>query len=135
MEISGRRKIYFILSALIVISASFALGAAFGYNQRPEIERVLGVINTSEPIPDTIDFSPFWKGWRIVGEKYGLPEEIDLQKMVWGAINGLLSSLDDPYTVFFTPAEKELFEFELRGNFEGVGWKLSQKMGYLTLLF
>ena len=58
MEISGRRKIYFILSALIVISASFALGAAFGYNQRPEIERVLGVINKSEPIPDTIDFAP-----------------------------------------------------------------------------
>ncbi|KKT61734.1 MAG: Carboxy-terminal-processing protease [Candidatus Giovannonibacteria bacterium GW2011_GWB1_45_9b] len=134
MEISGRRKIYFILSALIVISASFALGAAFGYNQRPEIERVLGVINKSEPIPDTIDFSPFWKVWRIVGEKYGLPEEIDRQKMVWGAINGLLSSLDDPYTVFFPPAEKELFESEIRGNFEGVGMEIALKDGVLTVI-
>ncbi len=134
MEISGRRKIYFILSALIVISASFALGAAFGYSERPEIERVLGVANKSEPIPDTIDFSPFWKVWRIVGEKYGLPEEIDRQKMVWGAINGLLSPLDDPYTVFFPPAEKELFESEVRGNFEGVGMEIAIKNGILTVI-
>ena len=54
--------------------------------------------------------------------------------MVWGAINGLLSSLDDPYTVFFPPAEKELFESEIRGNFEGVGMEIALKDGVLTVI-
>ena len=137
MEMSGRKKIYFILTALIIIGASFAVGAAFGYNQRPEIERVFGVANKSTPAGEEIDFSPFWKVWRVVGEKYGLPEEIDQkmrQKMVWGAINGLLTPLDDPYTVFFPPAEKELFESEVRGNFEGVGMEIAIKDGILTVV-
>lgn len=134
MEMSGKKKIIFIISALIIISVTFVFGATFGYNQRPEIERVLGVANKSEPIGETVDFSPFWKVWRVVGEKYGLPEEIDRQKMVWGAINGLLTPLNDPYTVFFPPAEKEIFESEVKGNFEGVGMEVAIKDGILTVV-
>ena len=54
--------------------------------------------------------------------------------MVWGAINGLLDSLDDPYTVFFPPEEKKIFDSEVRGNFEGVGMEIDIKKGVLTVV-
>lgn len=134
MEMSGKRKLFFIVASLLIIGASFTLGAAFGYSRRPEVEKIFGVINKTEPITETVDFSPFWKVWRLVDEKYGLPEDIDRQEMVWGAINGLLKPLDDPYTVFFPPVEKELFESEVRGNFQGVGMEVALRNDVLTVV-
>ncbi len=134
MEISGKKKVFFIIAAFLAIGAAFALGAFFGYSQRPEVEKILGILNKEEPLSQTVDFAPFWKAWRLVEEKYAAPEEIHRQEMVWGAIQGLLKSLDDPYTVFFPPEEKKLFESEVRGNFEGVGMEIAVKKGILTVV-
>ncbi|HBT81224.1 hypothetical protein A2757_01995 [Candidatus Giovannonibacteria bacterium RIFCSPHIGHO2_01_FULL_48_47] len=135
MEISGKKKVFFIIAAFLAIGAAFAGGAFFGYSQRPEVEKILGILNKEEPaVGQTVDFSPFWKAWRLVEEKYAAPEEIRRQEMVWGAIQGLLKSLDDPYTVFFPPEEKKLFESEVRGNFEGVGMEIAVKKGILTVV-
>ena len=41
--------------------------------------------------------------------------------MIYGAISGMVDSLDDPYTVFFTPKEATDFNEELSGHYEGVG--------------
>lgn len=134
MEISGKKKVFFIIAAFLAIGAAFAVGAFFGYSQRPEVEKILGILNKEEPLSQSVDFAPFWKAWRLVEEKYAAPEEIHRQEMVWGAIQGLLKSLDDPYTVFFPPEEKKLFESEVRGNFEGVGMEIAVKKGILTVV-
>lgn len=134
MEQMPRRKVFFIIASLVIIFASFALGAVFGYSQRPEVAMILGVLNKEEPVRESVDFSPFWKAWNIIEEKYASPEDIQRQEMVWGAIQGLLKSLGDPYTVFFSPEEKKIFESEVRGNFEGVGMEIAIKNGALTVV-
>lgn len=134
MEKDKKRKVFFIIASLLLSAAAFVTGALFGYSQRPEVEKIFGILNPEEPMVETVDFSPFWKAWRIVEEKYAAPEEVKRQEMVWGAIGGLLKSLDDPYTVFFPPEEKKLFESEVRGNFEGVGMEISIKKGILTVV-
>ncbi|OGF95255.1 hypothetical protein A2433_01520 [Candidatus Giovannonibacteria bacterium RIFOXYC1_FULL_48_8] len=75
MEISGKKKVFFIIAAFLAIGAAFAGGAFFGYSQRPEVEKILGILNKEEPaVGQTVDFSPFWKAWRLVEEKYAAPE-------------------------------------------------------------
>ena len=44
---------------------------------------------------------------------------------MYGAINGLLSSLQDPYTSFFPPKENTEFKTQLAGEFSGIGAELS----------
>jgi carboxyl-terminal processing protease len=134
MEKQKSKKIFFIMAAAVIIVATFLLGAIFGYNQRPEVERVLSIFNKETEKPPEVDLSPFWKAWRIIEEKYAAPDGIDRQKMLWGAIQGALSSLDDPYTVFFPPEEKKFFESEVRGNFEGVGMEIGIRKGILTVV-
>jgi len=134
METSGSKKLVYVVVALIIIGASFSLGAVFGYNQSPRIGELLGISNQSDVIAEKVDFSPFWQVWRLVEDKYAIPENIKRQEMVWGAINGLLDSLDDPYTVFFPPEEKKIFDSEVRGNFEGVGMEIDIKKGVLTVV-
>ena len=134
MEMSGSKKKFLVIFALVLIASSFSLGAAFGYYQKNGIEEVLGISNQQEPITETVDFSTFWAVWRKVEEEYAITENINRQEMVWGAINGMLGSLDDPYTVFFPPEEKKMFESEVKGSFEGVGMEIANKEGILTVI-
>ncbi|OIO45280.1 peptidase S41 [bacterium (Candidatus Gribaldobacteria) CG23_combo_of_CG06-09_8_20_14_all_37_87_8] len=67
------------------------------------------------------DFSIFWEAWRKLEQNYLKRSELDYQKMIYGAISGMVDSLDDPYTVFFTPKEATDFNEELSGHYEGVG--------------
>ena len=61
-------------------------------------------------------------------------EEITDQDKVWGAIKGLADSLGDPYTTFFPPVESEIFESDVRGNFEGVGMEIKLEEEKVRLL-
>jgi len=69
-----------------------------------------------------------------VEEKYAGTDDINRQKMVWGAIQGALASLGDPYTTFFPPEEKKLFESEIKGSFGGVGMEIGLRKGILTVI-
>ena len=134
MEIKPQKKALFILVSVIVIAASFVFGAFFGYSNRPGIEKIAGLSNKEAGKTADVDFAPFWKAWGIIQEKYVASDKIDQQKMVWGAIQGALNSLGDPYTMFFPPEEKKLFDSEIKGNFEGVGMEIGVRKGILTVI-
>lgn len=130
------RTAFFLLFAIGLLGASFFLGAYTGYHGRPEIEKVIGVLN-HEPnivIQQEVDFASFWKAWNALEEKFTSNDGFDRQQMIWGAIAGMARSLDDPYTVFFPPAEKKIFEEDIRGDFGGVGMEIGIRKGKLTVI-
>lgn len=51
----------------------------------------------------------------------------DDKKLTYGAIRGMLASLDDPYTRFLDPAEYEEFSTDTSGHFDGIGAVLESK--------
>src|SRR3989344_2049075 len=122
MENFSKTKNFFATVLLIV--ASFVFGIYIGFNNRPEIEKVTGIANKDTQVATEVDFSPFWKVWNTINKKYPTASEITDQERVYGAISGLIGSLNDPYSVFFTPDEKKSFEEEIAGNFEGVGMEV-----------
>ena len=134
MDDSKQRKIFLIIGSILVLAIVFGSGAIFGYSQRPEVEKITSVFNKERGKPPEIDFEPFWRAWRIVEEKYAGTDDINRQKMVWGAIQGALASLGDPYTTFFPPEEKKLFESEIKGSFGGVGMEIGLRKGILTVI-
>jgi len=123
-----------------LILAVFAAGIFIGYQNRPATQQIIGVINKEQAPLDlavgtsTIDFAPFWRSWSVIEDKYVSSDGIDRQNMVWGAIEGMAASLDDPYTVFLPPKENEYFESEIRGDFEGVGMEIGMRKGILTVI-
>lgn len=74
-----------------------------------------------------VDFSLFWQVWQSLAANYLDKSALDAQKMVYGAIAGMVSALDDPYTVFLTPQENKEAKDELGGQFEGIGAQLGIK--------
>jgi carboxyl-terminal processing protease len=74
------------------------------------------------------NFDPYWQVWGELEKRFvpakGVETEVTPQDRVWGSIKGMVRSYNDPYTVFFTPAENEIFTEEISGNFEGVGMQI-----------
>lgn len=71
-----------------------------------------------------IDFKLFWQTWDLVSKKYVDKKAVDPQKMYYGAIQGMVSALGDPYTLFLAPDSQKATKEELGGSFEGVGIQL-----------
>ena len=135
MEFLRRHAALLILGVVIAIG-SFNLGYRSG--EESLSTTVVGVENTTEGESLSVDFSPFWKAWNLINEKYvpasTTAEQVGNQEKVWGAIGGLAESLNDPYTVFFPPVESSLFESDIRGNFEGVGMEVVAQDGAITVI-
>jgi carboxyl-terminal processing protease len=60
-------------------------------------------------------------------------EEVDTKKLIYGAINGMLSSLD-PHSSFMPPETYKEMKIETKGSFGGLGIEISIKDGILTVI-
>jgi carboxyl-terminal processing protease len=68
---------------------------------------------------------------KIVQKNY--VEEVDTKKLIYGAINGMLSSLD-PHSSFLPPDMYKEMKIETKGSFGGLGIEITIKDGYLTVI-
>ncbi len=128
------KKVAYISAISALVIGVFVAGVFFGYSQRPAIERVHNLINKDSVKPDNVDFSPFWEAWNDVDSKFVSNNGLDTQKRVWGAIEGMVKSLGDPYSVFFPPKEAKIFNEDIQGNFGGVGMEIGVRNGVLTVI-
>ncbi len=60
-------------------------------------------------------------------------EPVNPKKLIYGAIKGMLSSLD-PHSSFMTPEDFKELEVETQGSFSGVGMEITMKDGILTIV-
>lgn len=118
---------------LIIISAAFGAGFYFRQSQIP-VAPPAGIANADLGQPAGVDFSLFWDAWRVLEEKFVDPAKIDYQKMIFGAISGMVSSLKDPYTVYLPPQEAKVFKEDVSGEFQGVGMEIGIRKGELTVV-
>jgi carboxyl-terminal processing protease len=119
---------------VFLIFLFFIFGVYIGNSNRPAIEKVMGISGKETAVATTADFSPFWKVWNSINEKYTNASKVSDQERVYGAIAGLVDSLDDPYSVFYNPEESKSFEEEISGNFTGIGMEIIMKNKVPTVI-
>jgi len=129
-----RRKFISSIIIVILLAGSFYGGFWYGKNSRPSIEKVSGVFNKETGKPDSIDFSLFWDSWTQIEEKFVNRSALDYQKMVYGAIDGMVKSLGDPYTAFFPPVESKKFSEDIKGSFDGIGAEIGMRKDILIVI-
>lgn len=129
------KPIYYAFGS-ILLGVAFFTGIQIGAHSS-EASILDGLVFMDATQPEEVDFSAFWKAWHLLEEKY-IPatttEAISDEDRVWGAIQGLARSYDDPYTVFLPPVESEMFEEEISGEFGGVGMEVGQRNGIITVI-
>lgn len=60
-------------------------------------------------------------------------EEVDSQKLIYGAISGMLRELD-PHSSFLRPEDYKELEIETKGKFGGIGIEITVRNGVLTVV-
>ncbi|MEK7081270.1 MAG: PDZ domain-containing protein, partial [Patescibacteria group bacterium] len=127
-------KTRYFATTVLLVALFFLFGVYVGNHNRPEIDKVTGVSGKETQVTTQADFSPFWKVWNTINEKYSTADKITDQNRIYGAISGLIGSLNDPYSVFFTPDEAKSFKDEIAGNFDGIGMEVGMKDKVLTVI-
>lgn len=124
--------------AIVVLVFGFLTGLAVS-------SRGASPIAAGAGMPEDVDFSPVWKAWGVIDDKF-VPASVATstkvatttaernQERVWGMISGLASSLGDPYTFFLPPAENQQFSDDMSGLFEGVGMEIAVRDQVLTVV-
>lgn len=137
-----------LISAAIIVAIGFAVGFALGTkgffaSRLPQ--DISNALADKSAQPEGVDFSPVWKAWNVVDDKFvpaavgtstpiATTTEAINDERVWGMIQGLAGSLNDPYTYFLPPVENQQFSDDMSGSFEGVGMEIAVREQVLTVV-
>jgi carboxyl-terminal processing protease len=117
------KKFHFIMLLFLVVFLSagmttFAL--AFGDEKAVSVET-----NRSE-------FDKLYAAFDTLKNNYF--EEVDQDKLISGAINGMVDSLEDPYSDYMDTSEAKGFHDSISSSFEGIGAEIQEQDGYIMIV-
>lgn len=131
-------KKFFAKALVSLIIVATIAGASFyvGYQKGTEVPKTItvqGISNLEKGQPKNINFSIFWEAWEKLKDKY-VNQTFDNQKLIYGAISGLVDSLGDPNTNFFPPSEAKKFLEDVEGSFGGIGIEIDVRDNQLQVV-
>lgn len=80
------------------------------------------------------DLSVLWQTWQIAKNYYFNASGIKDQDLIYGAADGVVKSLNDPYSIFFKPSDAKKFEEDVGGVFGGIGAEIGKKNEKLVII-
>lgn len=94
-------------------------------------------LSSNQDVTEDVKLDEFWDVWSLLEEKFVSASSTDTttsKEKIHGAIDGLVRSYGDPYTVFFPPTDANMFAENIAGNFGGVGMEVGMRDGLITVI-
>lgn len=93
---------------------------------------LINIDRNTNRVPD-VDFNQFWEVWDRVRAKY-VKQPVKDSELFYGALQGLVYGLGDPYSVYFPPAPAAEFAKSLAGEFGGIGAEIGNKNNQIVVI-
>jgi len=77
------------------------------------------------PAADAARFAPFWDVYESITKSY--VGTVDREKLIQGAIDGMIGALGDPYSAYMSPEDLQKARESIGGEFSGVGAEVSTR--------
>jgi len=122
-----------VLASLVLICAGFYSGNKYGANTPKNIV-ISGVSNMEAGVKKDADFSIFWQAWDMLKSNHIKGADLKDQDLIYGAVEGLVNSVDDPHTIFFKPDDSQKFVEDIQGEFGGIGAELGIKDDFIVVI-
>jgi len=94
---------------------------------------LLGFIGFGAGQTTTI-FQPLSQVYDVIRQYYLWADKVSDTQLVQGAIRGMVQSLGDPYSTYFTPEEYAEWQQSLAGEYSGVGIEITIRNGWITVV-
>lgn len=137
MKFFYKNTVFTVVVAILLVTSAFFFGFFIGDDRNKDKDSVSSLSSSESFPPTVVDFSPLWKAWNLIDEKFvpaTTTSVVTNEERLYGMIQGLAGSLKDPYTVFLPPEDTEIFEADISGNFEGVGMEIGIRDSVLTVI-
>ncbi len=130
------RVILLAVVAVILVVCSFGGGFAAGHflPLGPNSVPILSSNGSQGGTPSDLTslFAPFWEAWTIVHQQY-VDQPVDNTKLMQGAITGMINSLGDAHSNFWTPQVYQDNTNFLQGQYAGIGAYVDTSGKLLTI--
>ena len=103
-----RTKVFVLLFSIVIFANCFS-------NGNEDKNGFLSNIRELKELSDIMD---------IINENYVGEKQVEKKELMQGAIKGMIESLDDPHSNYFTKTELESFKEDIKGTYVGVGMGL-----------
>lgn len=78
-------------------------------------------------------FAPFWQAWDLVKQMY-VDQPVDEEKLMQGAISGMLDSLGDEHTSYMDPDQYTQAQNTMEGDYDGIGAWVDTTGEYVVII-
>jgi carboxyl-terminal processing protease len=117
------KKFHFIMLLFLVVFLSAGITTvALSFGD----EKVVTVNN------DRKEFAKLYEAFDTLTDDYY--KKVNEQKLINGAINGMVESLDDPYSDYMSVDEAKSFHSSISSSFEGIGAEIQEKDGHIVIV-
>jgi carboxyl-terminal processing protease len=118
------KKLQVVVLMIVCVLIGYVFGTRSISLSWKDYKPVLGIESKAPPPAQNIDFSLLYDVLEKVNSDYYDKSKVNSEKLLHGAVSGMLESLDDPYTSFFPPKENDAFKTQMAGEFSGIGAEL-----------
>ena len=92
-----------------------------------------GVFEKAASADAQIDFQQYWDVWDIVKQD-AYKADVKDSDLFYNSLQGMVTALGDPYSVYFPPAAADQFNSTLSGELEGIGAEVGVKNDQLVVI-
>ena len=101
-----------VLLTAVVTFASYKFGLYYGNDQQKELNKIE-------------------EAYKQINNDYY--KDVDDDKLTQGAIDGMIKSLDDPYSEYISAKDTTSYNEEISGDFVGIGAEMEMHDGYVRI--
>ncbi|KKI89219.1 peptidase S41 [Bacillus sp. SA1-12] len=128
-----------VVLALVVGAGGMYVGMEYiemGHEAPPQqaeaVPAMGDILRVEDDASEIEGFDKFKQALELISTKY--VEEVDEKELLEGAIQGMLSTLDDPYSVYMDKETAQQFSQSLDSSFEGIGAEVGMKNDRVTIV-
>jgi carboxyl-terminal processing protease len=125
--------------AVLLAAGAFFSGVQFGQGSagQGQLASIFSLFAAEPQASEETNLDQFWEIWGLLDEKFAVgtsSQRLTDEQKIQGAIEGLVDSYDDPYTVYLPPADTEAFTDDISGEFSGVGMEVGIRDNLVTII-
>ena len=136
MQFKGRTVFAFVLLAMFassIVTLTFVDSGNWSFGkQRASGSAAAASAATAASGLTSKDLSKISTTYQLIESKY--LNDVDHDKLVNGAINGMIEALEDPFTAYMDQKEAQQFDESISSSFEGIGAEISVDDGKFVIV-
>ncbi|MDN4526155.1 S41 family peptidase [Fictibacillus fluitans] len=128
-----------VVALLMVLSLVIGAGGMYGWMKWSQNDQSIGnagtvneLKSTKAPVNQDEEFAKLQKTYQLISSRYY--QKVSSDKLLEGAIDGMVKTLKDPYSVYMDEDTASQFTQSLDSSFEGIGTEVSMVDGKVTVI-